>query len=166
MRSWWSPLSRRWAVIQNVRRRGDTVLFLESFCVALATPLLMRLPLSRLEALLEWTAAAGRPRRPRSDPDAVAATVLEMLQAGRPLVRTGCLTRGVTLYYSLRRAGVDVVLNFGMGAVNGGDGFDGHCWLVLDGEPYLEPRDPDRTYVTMYSFRRSGAAQPLSESGG
>jgi hypothetical protein len=164
MRSWWSPLSRRWAVIQNVRRRGDTVLFVESFCVALVTPLLMRLPLSRLEALLEWT-AAGVPRRAGRSPDAVAATVLEMLQAGRPLLRSGCLTRGVTLYYSLRRAGVDVVLNFGMGQVSGGDGFDGHCWLVLDGKPYLEPRDPCGTYVTMYSFHRGIAAQHVPASG-
>jgi hypothetical protein len=165
MRSWWSPLSRRLAVVQDVHRRGDTVLFMESFCVALVMPLLLRLPPPRLEALLEWT-AGGRPRRARGRPDAVAATVLEMLQAGRPLVRRGCLTRGVTLYYFLRRAGVDVALAFGMGPVSGGDGFDGHCWLVLDGEPYLEPRDPRRDYVTMYSFRRSAAAEDLPAPGG
>jgi hypothetical protein len=164
MRSWWSPLARRWAVVQNVHRRGDTVLFLESFGVALVTPLLVRLSLPRLEALLEWT-AAGRSGRTRGDPDAIAATVLDMLQAGRPLVRRGCLTRGLTLYYFLRRAGVDVVLTFGMGQVSGGDGFDGHCWLVLDGKPYLEPRDPRGDYVTMYSFRRSVAAQPSPASG-
>jgi hypothetical protein len=165
MRSWWSPLARRWAVVQNVHRRGDTVLFLHSFGVALVTPLLLRLPLPRLEALIEWT-AGGRSRRARGNPDAVAATVLEMLQAGRPLVRRGCLTRGLTLYYFLRRAGADVSLTFGMGPVDGGDGFDGHCWLVLDGEPYLEPRDPRRDYAPMYSFRRSAPAQDLRASGG
>jgi hypothetical protein len=164
MRSWWSPLARRWAVVQNVHRRGDTVLFLHSFGVALVTPLLLRLPLPRLEALLEW-AAAGRIGHARGNPDAVATTVLEMLQAGRPLVRRGCLTRGLTLYYFLRRAGADVVLTFGMGQISGGDGYDGHCWLVLDGKPYLEPRDPRGNYVTMYSFRRSDAAQPLPVSG-
>ncbi len=164
MRSWWSPLARRWAVVQNVHRRGDTVLFLQSFGVALATPLLLRLPLPRLEALLEWT-AARRSRRAPGDPDAVAATVLDMLQAGRPLVRRGCLTRGLTLYYFLRRAGADVVLTFGMGQVSGGDGYDGHCWLVLDGKPYLESRDPHGNYVTMYSFRRGDAAQPMPVSG-
>ena len=164
MRSWWSPLARRWAVVQNVHRRGDTVLFLESLGVALVTPLLLRLPLPRLEALLEW-AAAGRTRSAPGNPDAVAKTVLEMLQAARPLVRRGCLTRGLTLYYFLRRAGADVVLTFGMGQVSAGDGFDGHCWLVLDGKPYLEPRDPDRDYVSMYSFRRTVAAQPLPVSG-
>ena len=164
MRSWWSPLSRRLAVVQDVHRRGDTVLFMESFCVALVAPLLVRLPLPRLEALLEWT-ASRRPSGARGNPDAVAATVLEMLQAGWPLVRRGCLTRGLTLYYFLRRAGVDVALTFGMGRVPPGDGFDGHCWLVLDGEPYLEPRDPSHDYATMYSFRRSAAGQDLPASG-
>jgi hypothetical protein len=153
------------AIVREVHRRGDTVLFTKSFCVALATPLLLRLPLPYLETLLEWN-DAGRPPRARENPDAIAATVLEMLRAGRPLVRAGCLTRGLTLYYFLRRAGADVVLTFGMGRVSGGDGFEGHCWLVLDGEPYLEPRDPRLDYATMYSFRRIAAAQGLRASGG
>jgi hypothetical protein len=89
-----------------------------------------------------------------------------MLQAGRPLVRRGCLTRGVTLYYCLRRAGVDVGLTFGMGRVDGGDGFDGHCWLVKGGEPYLEARDPRDHYVPMYSFPCSAAAQDGAASCG
>jgi hypothetical protein len=163
MRSWWSPLSRRLAVVRDVRRRGDAVLFVESFCVALAMPLLVRLPLARLEGLLDW-AAAGPPRPADRSADAVAATVLDMLQAGRPLVRRGCLTRGLTLYYFLRRAGVDVGLDFGMGPVADGDGFDGHCWLVLDGEPYLEARDPRRHYATTFSFHRSAQVQDLPAS--
>ena len=151
MRSWWSPLRRRLAVVRDVHRRGDDALFAHSFCVALAAPLLMHIPLPRLDTLLELIAARGR-RGVARDPDRVAATVLEMLQAGRPLVRRGCLTRGLTLYYCLRRAGVDVALEFGMGKVAGGDGFDGHCWLMLDGKPYLEPRDPRADYTTMYRF--------------
>lgn len=165
MRSWWSPLSRRLAILRDVHRRGDTGLFVQSFGVALMTPLLVRLPLPRLEALLEWGAAAAA-RPARGSPDAVAATVLEMLQAGRPLVRRGCLTRGITLYYFLRRAGVDVGLHFGMGRFSAGDGFDGHCWLVLDGEPYLEPRDPRQDYATTFSFRKRATAKGLSASDG
>jgi hypothetical protein len=82
-----------------------------------------------------------------------------MLEAARPLVRRGCLTRGLTLYASLRRAGVDVQLTFGMGPTGAAvDGYDGHCWLVLDGEPYLEQRDPRQHYTPMLSFgRRSGS---------
>jgi hypothetical protein len=155
MRRWWSPLSRRLASVQEVHRRGDSVLFAQSFCVAVMAPLLTRLSLPRLEALLEWL-AAGEPSRTPANPDAVAATVLDMLLVGRPLVRRGCLTRGLALYYGLRRAGIDVALHFGMGRVPEGDGFDGHCWLVLDGLPYLEPRDPRAHYATVYSFGRGG----------
>ena len=151
MRTWSSPLSKRLAIVRDVRRRGDTGLFCKSFCVALTAPLLLKLPLSRLEALLEW-AVAREPRRGPVDPRMIAATVLDMLQAGRPLVRRGCLTRGFTLYYFLRRSGVDVSLTFGMGKVERGDGFEGHCWLVLDGEPFLEPRDPRGDYAAIYSF--------------
>jgi hypothetical protein len=79
-----------------------------------------------------------------------------MLDVGRPLVRRGCLTRGLTLYYCLRRAGVSVALCFGMGQTSTGDGFDGHCWLELDGKPYLEARDPRSYYATMYTFGRGG----------
>lgn len=164
MRRWWSPLARRLAIVRQVRRRGDTDLFTRGFCLALMTPLLTRLSLPRLEALLEWS-AAGRQSPAPADPDAVARTVLDMLQVGRPLVRRGCLTRGITLYYCLRRAGVDVTLHFGMGRVSEGDGFDGHCWLALDGEPYLETRDPRCHYATMYSFR-SGVPQAAAGTRG
>src|SRR6187431_394833 len=102
MRSWWSPLRRRLSIVQDVHRRGDTGLFMQSFCVALAAPALMHIPLPRLDALLELTATRW-PHPVRRDPDAIAATVLEMLRAGWPIVRRGCLTRGLTLYYVLRR---------------------------------------------------------------
>src|ERR1700759_4635439 len=132
MKNWWSPLNRRLRIVHDVYVRGEVPLFVQSFCVAVATPLLMRLPLSRVESLIERAAAWSR--TPANDPHEVAGTVLRMLQTGRPIVRTGCLTRGLSLYYSLRRAGVDVSLAFGLGRVEGGDGFEGHCWLVLDGE--------------------------------
>jgi transglutaminase superfamily protein len=165
MRSWWSPLRRRLAIVQGVRRRGDTVLFLHSFGFALAAPALMHIPLPRLDALLEFGATLG-PRPASADPDAISATVLEMLRAGWPVIRRGCLTRGLTLYYVLRRAGVDVALEFGMGTVSRGDGFDGHCWLVLEGKPYLEPRDPHCEYATMYTFGSKAAAPARSAGGG
>jgi hypothetical protein len=68
-----------------------------------------------------------------------------VLIAFRPVVRPGCLVRGLTLYHFLRQAGVDVSLTFGVGRV--GDGFTGHCWLVKDGRPFLEPDRPDLQYI-------------------
>jgi hypothetical protein len=45
-----------------------------------------------------------------------------------------------------------------MGRSTGGDGFDGHCWVELGGEPYLEARDPRAYFATMYQFGCGGAA--------
>ena len=78
-----------------------------------------------------------------------------LLSAGRPVVRPGCLTRGLTHYYFLRRAGVDVQLRYGLGQPIG-EG-DGHCWLVRDGEPFLERVDPRERYVETYSIPRAHA---------
>jgi hypothetical protein len=68
-----------------------------------------------------------------------------LLAAGRPLVRSGCLTRGLTLYYFLRRAGADVALVFGMGKM--GAEIAGHCWIVFAGEPLAEKEDPRPLFV-------------------
>ena len=63
----------------------------------------------------------------------------------------------MTLFYFLRRAGADVELVFGMG--KHGDDYAGHCWLVKDGEPFLEQKDPRQKFATMYAIPR-GAGLP------
>jgi hypothetical protein len=159
MSRWRSAILVRVAITRDVARRGDSLLFLHSLCFAAFVPLLSRLPLPRLRALLE--PAPGRPRATPDERGRIVASLQAMLRAGRPLVRTGCLTRGLTLYYFLRRAGVDVALCFGIGrAADTKDGFDGHCWLVLDGEPFLEQRDPFPLYTEMYVFRGVPSSVP------
>jgi hypothetical protein len=120
--------------------------------VAMSVPLITRLPLTRQEALLE-------PRRPAPPDPAreawLVANVDRLLSAGRPVVRPGCLTRGLTHYYFLRRAGVDVQLRYGLGRPIGET--DGHCWLVRDGEPFLERVDPRGRYVETYSIPQAHA---------
>ncbi|HVA90766.1 MAG TPA: lasso peptide biosynthesis B2 protein [Chloroflexota bacterium] len=151
MSNWSSRLASRRAALDLVKSPQDALLLVHILAVAAAVPTLMRLPLPRVSTLLE-------PRRPPPGPtpaqeDRIARFVLAALAAGRPLVRRGCLTRGVTLYYFLRRAGADVSLCFGMGtSTDKADGFDGHCWLVKQGEPYLEPYDPGPLYTPMYAF--------------
>jgi hypothetical protein len=127
---------------------GELVLGLRVLCVAAAVPLLLRLGPARMAAIVE----PRRPRAPRDDRRAewLAAHIDRVLDAGRPVVRPGCLTRGVTLYYFLRRAGVDVRLQFGIGEVDGS--YQGHCWLVRDGEPYLERVDPRPLFTGTYSI--------------
>jgi hypothetical protein len=116
---------------------------------AATVPRLMRLPLPRFAALVT------RPPRPTHRP-AAEIERLERLatlatRIGAPLVRTGCLTRGVTLFWFLRRAGVDVELRFGLDVADP-DAADGHCWLALDDEPYMEKVDPRERFAELYRF--------------
>src|SRR4051812_27635190 len=137
-----SPAKASSAMAELLRR---PFLALRVLVFAALVPLLMRLPLPRLARLLE-------PRRPhRADPqtaDWLARRIDTVIAAGHPVVRTGCLTRGVTHFFFLRRAGVDVRLQFGMGTPEGKP--EGHCWLVRDGEPYLERVDPRPIFVETY----------------
>jgi hypothetical protein len=55
----------------------------------------------------------------------------------------------VTLFWFLRRAGLDVELRFGLDPAPGAE-VDGHCWLTLDGEPYLEKQDPRPLFAEIY----------------
>jgi hypothetical protein len=130
----------------------EVFLFFRVVLFAAAVPFLLRLKLSRVKTLLE-------PRTPSSaDRDGVELItryVEKAIRVGRPLVRPGCLTRGLTRYYFFRRNGLDVSLCFGMGQIKGV--FVGHCWLVRDGAPFMETRDPRPLYTEMY--RLSGTAR-------
>lgn len=121
-----------------------------------------RLRTRKLADLQGWLEPAGPlpPAPGRAALEALARRVDRLLRRGRPLVRSGCLTRGLTLYRFLRLAGADVSLRFGMGRV--GDGFSGHCWVVLDGEPFAEPRDPRLTFTETWRIEPPGsrAAEP------
>lgn len=146
MRSLWSKAARRLHVLAGLRSPSDALLFARALSFAAVVPLLARLPLPRLQRWIE-------PRRKRTCHDeSRAGLVLEQVTAalgfGRPVVRPGCLTRGLTLYRFLREVGIDVELCFGMGVVGGG--YEGHCWLVRNGEPFMEPADPRPTFVELY----------------
>jgi hypothetical protein len=128
---------------------------------ALLVPLLLRVKLPRLAGWLE----PAPPLPPPPDPAAVAALVARLdrlLAAGRPLVRRGCLTRGLTLYRFLRRAGAEVALCFGVGKADGD--LTGHCWLEYAGAPLAERRDPRGLYVETYRIS-NGISGPPADRG-
>jgi hypothetical protein len=130
----------------------DVSLFLQILFFAAVVPILLRLKLWRVEALLEPRIQA---MEVRDRVEQIAAYVEIAIREGRPLIHAGCLTRGVTRYYFLRRDGMDVSLCFGVGRLQ--EEFVGHCWLVKDGLPFLETQDPRPLYTEMY--RISGAAR-------
>lgn len=129
---------------QLLRKPKSLVLFLRITLLASCVPALMRLPLARLQRVLEPRRVPPPPKP--EDLSSLANHVDWVLRKARPIVRPGCLTRGVTLYYFLRRAGGDVSLAFGMGVPDASE-FAGHCWLVRDGEPFLERTDPRQRFT-------------------
>ncbi len=135
-----------WQLISKV------ALFLRIFTFAAAVPYLLRLKLSRVAGLLELGADSFVTHEEHVKK--IAAYVELAIGRGRPIVRPGCLTRGLTRYYFLRRAGMNVTLCFGMGRIGGK--FIGHCWLMRDGEPFLEVEDPRLRYVEVYRISSGG----------
>lgn len=122
---------------------------------AAASPLLLRAV--RLERLGGWL-EPGKTRP--AEPGSVVRRVDRLLRLGWPVVRRGCLVRGMTLYRFLREAGFEVSLCFGMGRPpeEGPDGdLTGHCWIELDGRPLAEKRDPRAIYTE--TFRISPGAR-------
>ena len=128
---------------------SDRLFALRVVAFAATVPLLMRLPIDRLA---RWIEPSGR-RAPEPSPlDVVAlvATIDGLLARARPYVKSGCLTRGVTLYRFLRQAGVDVSLRFGIGRMNGK--MAAHCWIVYRGEPLAERQDPRGVFTEMWTI--------------
>jgi hypothetical protein len=142
-----------------MRTVSKAFLFLRVFMFAAAVPYIMRLKLARVATILE------RGSELRScDPDRIrqiAAYIDTSIQRGKPLVRTGCLTLGLTRYYFFRRAGMDVSLHFGMGRIGKEKEFVGHCWLEKESAPYLEREDPRPLYIEMYSISPAHSRNPI-----
>jgi hypothetical protein len=149
-----SSLRSRLRALAELRSPRELFLFTRLAGFAATVPLLMRLPLPRIAALLT------RPPR-RTAASAAEIERLERLitlapRVARPLVRPGCLARGVTLFWFLRRAGLDVELRFGLDPGHD-DETDGHCWLALEGEPFLEKRDPRARFAELYRLPLTAA---------
>jgi hypothetical protein len=130
-------------------RPGGALLPLRVMSFGLIVPLLLRGRLERLAARLESTTARTIRHEPRTAEE-LARRIDVWLRAGWPLVRRGCLTRGITQLWFLRRAGFPVSLRFGLDSR-----LEGHCWLVLDGEPFAEKRDPRPLYTETWRIPRA-----------
>ena len=142
-----SDLRSRLGGLRELRGAREAALFAYLSAFAAAVPLLMRLPLPRLAALI--TRPARRPPPSAAEVERLKRMIELAPRVARPLVRTGCLTRGVTLFWFLRRAGLDVELRFGLELGEGNAG-DGHCWLALADEPFLERVDPRPRFAELY----------------
>jgi transglutaminase superfamily protein len=147
--------------VKNWWSRSPEALFpLRVLLFAAAVPLLLRF--RKLPNLPAWLEPRGEVP-PAPPPEQVAALVRRidsLVAAGSPVVRSGCLVRGLTLYRFLRLAGADVSLHFGVGAMRGR--FAAHCWIIYRGEPLAEPRDPRPLFTETWRVEPS---PQLSEQG-
>lgn len=155
-------LHNRLALLRHLQAPRDYRLLVQIFSVALIAPWLMRLPTAYVARLL----TPVRPQ-PLPDPNRIAQVIHYtdiILRVGRPLVQARCLTRGLTLYYVLRRSGLTVDLHFGAGYVD--RVFTAHCWLAQDGVPFAEQIDPRAHYQTMFVIPAVAAAVDLTHASG
>lgn len=151
MRTWWSKIKGRAKVFSQLRRPGEWWVFARVLVFAAAVPLLFRWKVSAWSRLLHIRlgrrGAAVRP----GEEEVILRCVELAIGLGRPVVRNNCLTRGVTRYVFLRRAGVDVSLCFGAASKEGELlSATGHCWLVRGGRAYLEASEPLSHFVPIY----------------
>ncbi len=140
----------------RLQAENGLLLVLEIFGFAAILPLLLRIPLPTLLRRLE-------PRRkPHSvDPAKVARIercVDAVIETGKPLIRSRCLTRTLTHFFFLSRAGLELEVCFGMG--RRGEDMIGHCWLMKGGVPYLETEDPRSVYAETYVYPEREGARP------
>jgi hypothetical protein len=131
----------------------DTLLFIEIALFASFVPLLSRLPIRRLQRFAEPTGKRPSRMLQRAGEDRIILCTETICRLGRRFIRRRCMTRGLTLYFFLQRAGIDVSLIFGVGEVR--EKPEGHCWLERYGEPFLEATDPRLHFTPMYSFGSS-----------
>ena len=151
-----SKVAERLALVAQFRRSAEVALLARVVVIGMSVPVLMRLPLPRLAAVLS-AATGGATRTPGPsgrDVERVVACVEAAQRALSPVVASGCLTRGVTLYWLLRRAGAPVELCFGVGRPT--EDLAWHCWLVRDGRPYLEPSYSAACFDALYRIPPSG----------
>jgi hypothetical protein len=137
-------------------RRPPAPLLVRLAAVAVAAPLMVRAGLPRLQRWLEPPSSSTR--LSPADTDQLSGQygkwVDSIITRGQPVVRPGCLTRGVSLYYALRREGMDVALCFGVGPQDGA--IAGHCWLEWQGHPLLERADPLSSFTEVVRVSRAG----------
>ena len=142
-----SKIARRFSRLPPFNHLSDVALFIKVLSFASVVPLLLRFDLPKVRRWLEPRKAY---RTDLEKADKINDYVEAAIQFGRPLVRDVCLTRGLSRYYFLRRAGIEVTLHFGVGQIN--NGYAGHCWLVKDGEPFLEKEDPRPLFRPVYTM--------------
>lgn len=144
----------RWEILQKYFEARQLWLLVRVLCFGTIMPALKRLGWVRLQSLLERRFPDLGETGPLSAPGRhILQGIDDAFDLGRPFICGACLCRGLSRYYFLRRAGIDVALCFGIPlrdhVVSAGPG---HCWLEYQGKPILEKKDPRDGFITVHRF--------------
>lgn len=138
---------------RSIGAPSDLAVAVATAAVGVSVPVLLRLDLARLERLLRLRRA--RPAPPPERIEHLVRLIDGTRSRARPMLRPGCLTRGLTRWAVLGWAGVPVDLVFGFGRPGTGPAA-GHCWLERDGQPFLEPTDPRPVFTETFRMCTPG----------
>jgi hypothetical protein len=74
-----------------------------------------------------------------------------------------CFYRSFALASVFRELGVPVALNIGLRQLFNGGQVAGHCWLSLNGKPFLERKDPQAVYPFSMGVSNEGVRYFVGE---
>jgi hypothetical protein len=75
-----------------------------------------------------------------------------------------CLLRALSLYRYARQYGLPV--EFQCGVMKSGTSLDGHAWLMLSAEPFMEPTQHWKTFAVTFSFpHQASSSLPRGSAG-
>ncbi len=75
-----------------------------------------------------------------------------------------CFPRALSLYRYARQYGLPV--EFHCGVRKSGPSLDGHAWLMLSAQPFMEPTQHWKTFAVTFSFPHSASRSLPSDSAG
>ena len=139
--SWWRAGVGAREALPSLRGLRDLVHFLRVAAVAAAGPADVPTPAGPAGKSAEPAEACASAES--ADVARVFSSVDAAVLVGRPVIRSGCLTKGSPAAEDLQHAGINITLcSLGQlrALANQQAQVHGHCWLVKEGMPFLEAR--------------------------
>lgn len=152
----------------NFHSFEDVLLFIRIVLLIAVLPLLIRLlTLPQLMNVLTRRSSRLRVHWNKEDyREKIVSFTDSILSRGFWIFRNTCLKRSLVLYHFLHPVVADISICFGVRLQKdfpGQDrekGFEGHAWLLRNGEIFLEMnRDIPKTYTVTYCFPEEKNAQ-------
>jgi hypothetical protein len=116
----------------------------------------------KVNRLVRWlTPVSMPPAHDLADVVVVVRHVDGVLRRLPALPHGRCLIRSLTLYFFCTRLGYPVQISFGI--CRRRDGVEGHGWLVLHDQPFMEPGRPEKTFLPVWRLPSSPDSELTDE---